>query len=231
MVMATSDFIPAGRTSLVKNGPVALQVQTEYAYRPQPRITTTVLNEGQVVYKIERGLKRKIDSIEGMNRMDSVIRQQHAQVLEVINDSQDSSSFLPAKQSPKQEETPTPQAQSPDSTSPPSPEKRMVEQLAGIPGVSRVFSLDCEGNFVAPGTSEEFRKSFSAIFKNLHEVLSVFTKIHGFGHKRERGVYEVENDRLFLVSAGDEFYFLYVERPAPSVCYEEVIKSTLDNMI
>jgi hypothetical protein len=82
--MAMADLIPTGRTSLVKRGKLALQVQTEYAHRPVPRITTTVQKSGQVIQKIERGLDRPIGSIEEKNLLEDRIRKQHAEIVAII---------------------------------------------------------------------------------------------------------------------------------------------------
>ena len=82
--MATADLIPTGRTSLVKRGEVSLQVQTEYAHRPLPRITTTVQQDGRVLQKIERSLDNPIASIEEKNLMEDTIRKQHLEILTII---------------------------------------------------------------------------------------------------------------------------------------------------
>ena len=66
--MSTSEFIPVGRTSLVRKRGLNLQVQTEYASRPSPRITTTILSDGQVLHKVERTLKTCVSSLKRRTR-------------------------------------------------------------------------------------------------------------------------------------------------------------------
>ncbi len=84
--MSTTEFIPSGRTSLVNRNGTALQIQTEYAYRPYPRVTTTILDGGRVLHKVEKKLKKCIESIEEQNEMEDIIKHQHSQVMLVIKD-------------------------------------------------------------------------------------------------------------------------------------------------
>jgi hypothetical protein len=45
---------------------------------------------------------------------------------------------------------------------------------------------------------------------------------------REKGVCEVERDRLYLASAGAEFYFILVKPPNQAMDYERMIKEIVD---
>ena len=215
--MAASDLIPSGRTSLVKKGVVSLQVQTEYAGRPAPRITTTILKSGQVIHKIERNLEKPVASSEEKNRIETTIRQQHSEVLEIIEGSREPTSFICSKPEPPASESGT-SSQKVGTT---------AERLACIPGAHRVFRLDNEGNFLDAHTSTEFKKKFSFLLRNLRELISVFTRVPGVGINREQGVYELERSRLYLVSSGTELYFFYVKRPDFTTDYEQALKSVL----
>ncbi len=207
--MSSADMIPTGRTSLVKKGTTPIQVQTEYALRPAPRVTTTILKSGQVLHKVERTLEKPIESIEEKNQMEFTIRKQHAEVLAIIEDG-----------------TPT-MAAAPEKPAEPPKELTTEERLAQIPGVSRIYRLDNEGNFVNANTSEEFKLAFSSVFKSMTELISVFSQVPGVGINRERGVYEIERDGLYLVSTGSELYFFCVERPDLETNYEQAIGKAL----
>ncbi len=208
--MASNDFIPTGRTSLIRKGDIALQVQTEYAHRPAPRITTTILKSGQVVHKIERSLDHPIDSIEDKNHMELTIRKQHMEVVAIIEDSKLSSVVAMGKTPPVKPEPTT-----------------TAERLAAIPGKHRIFILDNDGKFVDGNLSNEFKKIFAPIFKNMRELISVFALVPGVGLSREQGVCEVETNCLYLVSTGAELYFFYVERPDIKTNYEQAIKAAI----
>ncbi len=222
--MASADYIPTGRTSLVKKGSIALQVQTEYANRPSPRLTTTVLNSGQVVHKIERQLDQPISSIEEKNLMETTIRKQHSEVIKIIQASKQQTSVVPDPPKPEPE---IKSVSEPPVVETPSMHLTTAERLENLPGRPRVFYLDNKGNFRGADVSKEFRKTFSFVFKNLAELINIFAEVPGVGLSREQGVYEVERNVLYLVSSGTEMYFVYIERPNVSVNYEQVIKAAL----
>ena len=215
--MATADLIPTGRTSLVKRGDVSLQVQTEYAHRPLPRITTTVLKEGQVLQKIERSLDNPIANIEEKNLMEDTIRKQHMEILTIIRGNNNH----PQKPKPK----PTPSEARPYPEAYPS--LSILERLNHLPGTRRIYRLDNEGNFSDASVSNEFAKMFKPVFKNLHELISVFSEVPGIGFTRETGVYEVERSGLYLVSSGTELYIVCIERADHQLNYEQEIRDLL----
>lgn len=208
--MNNSKFIPAGRTSLVVKGTDKLQIQTEYASRPYPRITTTVLNSGQVLHKIEKKLQQPIASIEEQNRMQDVMARQHSEVVGIVD---------------KQTSAKTPQAAATDSA--PAANLTLRQRLESIPGAQKVFLLDNQGNFIDQNGTEQFSSSFGPIFKSLHELLQVFLQLPGAENEREQGVYEVQRDRLYLVSTGNEMYFVVVGKADPEVDYEKEVKKAL----
>jgi hypothetical protein len=211
-----ADLIPTGRTSLVKRGDTPLQVQTEYAHRPLPRITTTVQKNGQVLQKIERNLEKPIESIEEKNRMETTIRKQHAEVIAIIE-----------KSGPSAASHPRPVVSEPKAYPEPDEVLTTAERLRELPGQHRIFRLDNEGNFLNAGVSKEFKKQFKAVFKNLHDLIAIFATVPGIGLTRESGVYEVEHDSLYLISTGAELYIMFLEHPDYSVDYEKTLKEAI----
>lgn len=208
--MNNSKFIPAGRTSLVVKGSDKLQIQTEYASRPYPRITTTVLNSGQVLHKIEKKLEQPIGSIEEQNWMQAVMVRQHSEVVAIVD---------------KQVSGETAQAAGADSA--PSSNLTLRQRLESIPRVQKVFLMDNRGSFIDQNGREQFSSSFGPIFKSLHELLQVFIQLPGAEKEREQGVYEVQRDRLYLLSTGTEMYFVVVGKADPKVDYEKAVKKAL----
>lgn len=209
--MGFADLIPTGRTSLIKRGKLALQVQTEYAHRPYPRITTTVQKSGQVIQKIERNLDRPIASIEEKELLEDRIRKQHAEILGIIEKNRQVPMALEA--------TPPPL--------PPEPQLTTLERLERLPGQKRIFRLDNDGNFVDAELSRDFRRAFTTVFKNMRELIAVFTEVPGVGLTREAGVYEIERNELYLLSAGTELYFFHVDVPDYSVDYETLLRKAI----
>ena len=227
--MAMADLIPTGRTSLVTHGSTQLQIQTEYAYRPSPRVTTTVQRAGQMVQKIERSLDKPITTLEEKDQMEVTIRKQHAEVIDIIQrgsqriqipaelttDSPPAKLILPNVS----EEKPYPQTDS---------VPLLMEKLEALPGTHRIYRLDNEGNFINAAISKEFQRTFKPIFKSLHELIAVFSEIPGIGLTRETGVYEIERNKTYLVSTGLEIYFFCIDRPDYSVDYEVQLRALLN---
>ncbi|MBN2226339.1 MAG: hypothetical protein JW763_03145 [candidate division Zixibacteria bacterium] len=204
-----ADYIPAGRTSRTMYGRVELQIQTEYAFRPGPRLTTSIFSKGQIIHKIEQELPQPITSIEDKSKVETLLLRQHKQVMEIIGSDEFEDILrnrLPAKDLP-----------------PPRP-KSLPERLKSIGGVAGIYAIDNDGNFLNPHITSGFKRQFKAVFKHLHELLSVFTELPG--GRREDGVYEVERDRLYLVSTGSGCFFV-LTTPADGVNYEKALASTL----
>jgi hypothetical protein len=211
--MAVSSFIPAGRTSLVKKGDVSLQVQTEYAARPVPRITTTILKSGQVLQKIERALDRPVESFEEQRKIEIGMKRQHLDVVDIIQSaSVEAAMNLTTRFAPEVK---------------PAPLKGIQARLSAIPGVRKLYYLDNDGNFHGSDTGDQFKKQFNFVFKNLAEILGIFAELPGNSGARERGVYEIEQDRLYFVSLGDGCYIILVA-PHPSIPnYEAAIREAM----
>ena len=208
--MSVSSFIPNGRTSRVKKGSASLQIQTEYALRPYPRLTTTILNDGQVLHKIEKKLDRPIKSIEEQTEIERMIKRQHAEVVSIVEEHASGKPSVLEVLSDSHTEYVT-----------------LCDHIKAIPGVQSVYELDPEGNFLQQESADQFRKAFSVVFKGLRELLDIFSEIPGITLTRERGVYEVERDKLYLVSAGDEICFVTVRRTTGSIVYEQALNKAL----
>ncbi len=212
--MNSGDYIPVGRTSLVKKGEVSLQVQTEYASRPNPRITTCILQDGRVLHKIERSVDNPISTVEEQLRVETTIKRQHAEIIAII---QNTSYKPPADDEPR--------VASREAL--PAIPRKPADCISAVPGVQRVFHLDNEGNFVDDSGTEQFRKMFGPVFKSLHELMEIFGRLPGVGVTREKGVYEVERDRLYFASAGTECFFVLVRRIDPTTDFEKAFKAAI----
>ncbi len=208
--MAASDYIPVGRTSLVRKGELSLQVQTEYASRPNPRVTTSIFNNGRMLHKIERTLDTPVTTPEEQLRVEMTIKRQHTEIIAII---EGGSYRVPSVEDDDEVLPMDPNA--PDS---------LVRRISALPGVQRVYHIDNEGNFVGDSGSEQFRKMFSAVLAGVSELLELFERLPGVGITRARGVYEVERDRLYLASAGRECFFVLVRRVDVTTNYEKELK-------
>lgn len=77
-------MIPAGLSSQASFGDTKLFVQTEFAQRPKPRVTTTISLDGQVVEKVENIWEGSPQTEEERVEIEKFLKRQHQQVLEKI---------------------------------------------------------------------------------------------------------------------------------------------------
>lgn len=204
--MTKVNYIPTGRTSLVKRAGTAVQVQTEYASRPSPRVTTTISHRGQVLHKIERMLIKPIESTGEQQKTEVEMRRQHDEILGIIERENSAGESRPTAPSKVQEEIPTHQ------------------KLRDLPNVSHVFRVNNEGQLVGSRSAVEFNKLYGAVLKNLHELMSLFNPVTGSGGYRETGVVEIEPNRLYFASEGSECFFVVIDRSSEKHPYEQLIK-------
>ncbi|MEE8577985.1 MAG: hypothetical protein V3T31_12080 [candidate division Zixibacteria bacterium] len=208
--MSTNMYIPVGRTSLVKRGDMALQLQTEYAPRPAPRITTTISSNGQVMHKVERPLDRPIETFEQQRHTERLMRRQHDEISVII-----------------QQESFAAVLNLPPMSAEVGQGKTITDRLRDIPGVTHIFRLDHEGNFVGKDSAKLFRKSFSAVSNSLRDLISLFARLPGVDGAHETGVCEIEPNRLYFASVGSEYLFIVIPPDAEELPYDALIKAAL----
>ncbi len=235
--MAKPEYIPTGRTSLVKDGPQPIQVQTEYAEHPYPRITTTVSNQGQVIHKVERKLKRALASDDEERRAEVVMARQHSEVEAIIQQQaraaaerlEDLSLSQPID---LQENTNPPQrATAPAPVTEADADFRtvpltMMERVKAVDGVCHVYHLDNNGEFFSENARAQFRSNFKKVYRNLSDLLDVFPEVQD-GFLREQGVVEIERNQLYFLSTGEECFFVTVERGFFDVNFEKLFKGLI----
>jgi hypothetical protein len=191
-----------------------------------PRITTTVLNNGRVLHKIERSLDRAVESVEEQAKTEVIIKRQHGEVISILQgDSPLASASQPVSTVHSEPDSAPPPPVSPAVQ--PAKEVTPDEKLRQIPGVTHVFTLDNEGNFFSNTGSEQFAKMFAPIFRNVSELVQLFGREPGVGITREPGVVEIERDRLYFASSGTECYFIVVRRVNVTTEYEKEIKQAV----
>jgi hypothetical protein len=211
--MTADAFMPVGKTSQAKRGPVVLQVQTEYASRPHPRVTTSILSNGQVLHKVEHKLKRTVQSEQDRAQAEALIQQQHSDVLAIIQ--------LDAKiQQATPDKKPAATARQPDQ----EPLRSIRDRLAALQGFKHMYRLDAGGAFASENGAEQFRARFPEVFEGLQDVVEVFALDPGKPEGRQKGVCEIIPDTLYFVSDGKERFFVTVQAIGEEIDYEKAIK-------
>lgn len=77
-------IIPGGLSSEAVVKEDKFCVQTEFAQRPKPRVTTTISLNGEVVEKVENPWDRSPHTEEDKEEIEKFLKRQHQQVLETI---------------------------------------------------------------------------------------------------------------------------------------------------
>jgi hypothetical protein len=198
-------------------------------------LTTSIIYNGQVLHKIEKKLDKPIESFEEQSVMENRIQRQHAEVVSIIKENDASSLFK------KSDSQPIPIASQETSQSEPNEkhtpqvikektaakEPNVIDKFKEIKSVKYVYHLNINGEFVNKIESDNFKKSFSSVFKSISELIEIFTLIPGVTFSRECGVYEVERNKLFLVSAGDDIYFVMIGTASTDISYEQELKAII----
>jgi hypothetical protein len=235
--MGLIDFIPAGRTSLVDRGKNIYQIQTEYANRPYARITTTIANNGQVVHKIEKKLEKPIESLDEQSKTEDRIKHQHLEVVGILRHN-----GKPTDKKKQEDVTVVGTKEQIESNEEIVEEDqffalnnqgylRLIDRFKDIDGVKYVFQLNYKGHLISNDISSSVKKVYSSVFKNICSLIDVFSTLPGETITREKGVYEIEREKLYLISAGENFYLIVMDRVDPDINYEGYLKSIVDRFI
>ncbi len=209
--MSTTEFIPCGRTSLVNRNGTSLQIQTEYAYRPYPRVTTTILDGGRVLHKVEKKLEKCVDSPEDQAAMEEIIKHQHSQVMLLIKDQKPKKVASTQTQRIRVLTEPT-----------------FKSELKEIAGVEKVFFLDKGGAFENDEDAFNFKRYFPSLFKGLTDLIEMFMRLPGAEVRREIGVVEIKKDRLYFISSGFSFAFAITVKKEEQTNFEKTFKDLID---
>lgn len=189
-------YIPAGRTSRVQTGDAEFQIQTEYAKRPNPRVTTTIFTKGEVLHKIEKALEFAVDSIEQMHRVEDMIKAQHTEVAKIVREKGLPASAAPAEQAAQNAPT--------------------FDRILFLDEVERVYLVTGDGRLIDPsGETSRVKRAFKHVIRELPTLLNVFASLPGERDTREDGLYEIEQGRIILGSAGTEFYLILLRQGTP----------------
>jgi len=84
-------MLPGGLSSEASFKKSKFCVQTEFAQRPKPRVTTTVSLNGEVVEKVENIWERLPQTEEDKQEIEKFLKRQHQQVLNKIRDKSENS--------------------------------------------------------------------------------------------------------------------------------------------
>jgi hypothetical protein len=167
------DFMPPGRLSGYKYAGKTIQVQTEYATRPHPRVTTSVVLDGRTVHKTDHPWDQGVATEETGKALEKFLAEQHRQTLGLVK----ARAHEYVGGSPEEK----PAAEYPE----PSFRDSMNEILSSVPFVTGLCELDRSGKIVYSrdfcNIQADFGREFQ-IFAKLISSLPEIIRVGDFHH-------------------------------------------------
>jgi hypothetical protein len=185
-----SKYQPPGRLSKVSGQDYMIQIQTEFAWNPVPRITTSVVLDGVIVHKIQKVWKGQLETEEEQQIVGRYINRQHDEVEKIVKSNQDF--ILNYSKSTVKEMN--------------------FEGIAEIEGVQRAFLLTSDG-LMTPFREEEIELEKVQLFEKLFELVEFLDHMTRMGGMDE--AYLILNeDRILIFRYRDNFLIITLEEAA-----------------
>ncbi len=84
--MEAVDYIPPGQLGHHKHGDKVLQVQTEFAMRPRPRVTSSVVVDGRIVHKTDRDWIDDLTQDDNRQKLECALAEQHKATMALVQE-------------------------------------------------------------------------------------------------------------------------------------------------
>jgi len=159
------DFIPPGRLSGYKHAGKTIQVQTEYAPRPRPRVTTSVVLDGRIVHKLDRPWEDGVDTDELQKALESSLAEQHRQAMEMVKTR--ATEYVGTAKT-TEDTSGYGQGSFRDS---------MVEVLGSLPSVIGVYEIDQAGKIIYTHNYRDIYAEWDREFEMLAQLAEEFPNI------------------------------------------------------
>ncbi len=156
-------FIPNGRLSAVEYGDEKVQIQTEFAAHPRPRVTTSVVLAGRVVHKEEQSWELETESQDGQRNLEQALKRQHIEIHERVE-----THVIDMVSRPQAASSPV---KMPEVKSPLPPARHPA---AHTPGVLRLFIVSKSGDLLAADDSGVPAPGSAGLFVASAEFIEFF---------------------------------------------------------
>ncbi len=169
-----SRYQPPGRLSKVSGQDYIIQIQTEFAWTPHPRITTSVVLDGVIIHKIQKEWDSPLESEQEHQVVNNYINRQHGEVEKIVESNRDL--ILNYSQSNKKEID--------------------FSQVINIEGVGSAFLLTPDG-LMTPFRDEEIEIEKVQLFERLFEVVEFLDQTTKWGGMEEAYLV-LDEDRIMI---------------------------------
>jgi hypothetical protein len=185
-----SKFQPPGRLSKVSGQDYMIQIQTEFAWTPHPRITTCVMLDGVILHKIQKDWEGNLDTDEDRKVVSRIINKQHDEVDGIVNSNQD---FILNYIDANKKDTD-------------------FSTIIEIEGVRKAFLLTPDG-LMTPFREEEIEIEKVQLFERLFELVEFLDKMTRWGGMQESYLV-LDEDKIMIFKYKDNFLIITIDDTA-----------------
>ena len=183
--------MPGGLSSEAKLKDAKFCVQTEFAQRPRPRVTTTISRNGVVMKKVENAWEGLPQTEEEKDRIEKFLRRQHQDVIAKITRGMDEPAAPPGE---------------PDQIAPPDRTLigRIDRELSGIDGVLGWVHVSGEDRATSHHLPPSETERMSDLVGPLRDMSSLLASVSGLG-SLVGGILESPQNSELCVPFGTHF--------------------------
>ena len=195
-----SKYQPPGRLSKVSGKDYMIQIQTEYAWTPHPRITTSVVLDGVIIHKIQKDWQGNLESDEERKIVSQLINKQHDEVETIIESNRE----IILNYSQKVEK------------------KADFSAINRITGVRKALLLTADG-VISPFNDEKVDPAQIKMFEQLFELVEVVDFCTRLG-TMEEAYLVLDQDRIMIFKYKENYLIITIEEKAsPSETAKKIV--------
>lgn len=190
-------IMPGGLSSEAKLKDAKFCVQTEFAQRPRPRVTTTISRDGVVMQKVENAWEGLPQTEEEKTKIERFLRRQHQEVIAKITRGMEEPDLPPGE---------------PDQIAPPDRTLigRIDQELSGIDGVLGWVHVSGEDRATSHHLPPSETKRMSDLVGPLRDMSSLLASVSGLG-SLVSGILESPQNSELCVPFGTHFLVVKVD--------------------
>lgn len=202
-----SKFLPAGRLAKVEHDGVVIQIQTEFSWRPHPRIATGVFIDGVVIHKIQKDWDAPVETDEQQRVAENFINRQHAEVVGIIESQK-------RELVSRQRQTST---------------EDLLEKILRLEGVNAAWCMTRKGVISPDSGGRELLPEYKATFETLIDLCAMLSSNSSVGQLIDGNIVLQDDSLVILRREGRHYIVGYAPDFEPADILERVSKQVGDN--
>ena len=183
------NFNPAGLSSQIKIEGKVFHLQTEFAQRPKPRITTSIILSGETIHKIDHPWEESWETEEERNKIDSFIKEQHEKAIRFIKENV--SNFIKEETIEEEKEILKKEPQ--------SILLDLWKKIAELPGIEKLTAISSDGSMFYSEGGDEFGARISPLVVGSNKFADLLSGVSRLG-EFEGGIIETKQERIAFIN-------------------------------